>query len=208
MYLRTTKRRNADGSEVVYYQLAHNVRHPKTGRPVAQVVHNFGRADAHNRVQLTRLCRSIARVCGLEVRDASGAGDASACSDGVLAPDIVQGFTRTLGVVWALDGLWEELGIGPTLRKLLTEEGKPNRYERALLAMTGNRLCLPESKLGVWERWLDTVYLPSCGELKLDDMYEAMDFRVPSVSVRRRQKSAGQVQNLAASSWRWRTTSS
>jgi transposase len=41
--------------------------------------------------------------------------------------------------------------------------------------MTANRLCQPESKLGVWERWLKDVYLPSCQELKLSQMYEAMD---------------------------------
>ena len=26
----------------------------------------------------------------------------------------------------------------------------------------------------VWERWLERVYLPTCGELKLAQMYEAM----------------------------------
>jgi len=48
-------------------------------------------------------------------------------------------------------------------------------YERALLAMVANRLCDPESKLGVWDRWLSTVHLPSCQNLKLRHMYEAMD---------------------------------
>jgi transposase len=41
--------------------------------------------------------------------------------------------------------------------------------------MVANRLCEPESKLGVWDRWLPTVYMPSCKDLKLDHMYEAMD---------------------------------
>ncbi|MBW1967766.1 MAG: hypothetical protein JRI48_10420 [Deltaproteobacteria bacterium] len=41
--------------------------------------------------------------------------------------------------------------------------------------MTANRLCDPESKLGVWDRWLSKVYLPSCEGLKLKQMYEAMD---------------------------------
>ena len=30
--------------------------------------------------------------------------------------------------------------------------------------------------MGVWDRWLDRVYLPSCQGLKLPQMYEAMDF--------------------------------
>ena len=42
--------------------------------------------------------------------------------------------------------------------------------------MTANRLCEPESKLGVWDRWLSKVYLPSCEGLMLRQMYEAMDF--------------------------------
>ena len=33
MYLRKTKRKNRDGSEVEYYQLAHNERHPVTRKP-------------------------------------------------------------------------------------------------------------------------------------------------------------------------------
>ena len=37
MYLRTTKRRNADGSEVCYYQLADNVWDPQRKCSVATV---------------------------------------------------------------------------------------------------------------------------------------------------------------------------
>ena len=69
MYLRTTKRKNKDGSVVKYYQLAHNARHPVTRKPVAKILHNFGRADKIDRDQLVRLCRSIARVCGVTVID-------------------------------------------------------------------------------------------------------------------------------------------
>ena len=69
MYLRTTRRKNKDGSIVEYYQLAHNERHPDTRKPVARIIHSFGRADELDRDQLVRLCNSIARVCGLKVFD-------------------------------------------------------------------------------------------------------------------------------------------
>jgi hypothetical protein len=69
MYLRTTRRKNKDGSIVEYYQLAHNERHPDTRKPVARIIHSFGRADELDRDQLVRLCNSIARVCGLKVID-------------------------------------------------------------------------------------------------------------------------------------------
>lgn len=69
MYLRTTKRKNKDGSVVTYYHLAHNVRHPETKQSTPRIIHNFGRADELDRQQLVRLCRSIARVCELKVTD-------------------------------------------------------------------------------------------------------------------------------------------
>jgi hypothetical protein len=54
-------------------------------------------------------------------------------------------------------------------------KGYKASYERALLAMTANRLCEPPSKLGVWDRWLSQVFLPSCKDVKLAEMYEVMD---------------------------------
>ena len=69
MYLRTTQRKNKDGSVVQYYALAHNERHPDTGKPVARIIHSFGRADELDRDDLVRLCQSIARVCGVQVID-------------------------------------------------------------------------------------------------------------------------------------------
>jgi len=62
MYLRTTQRRNKDGSIVRYYALAENVRHPDKGHVEAKVVHSFGRADRLDRAALERLVRSIRRV--------------------------------------------------------------------------------------------------------------------------------------------------
>ncbi len=69
MYLRTTRRKKKDGTFVVYYQLAHNERHPQTRKPVAHIIHSFGRADEVDRDDLVRLCKSIARVCNLEISD-------------------------------------------------------------------------------------------------------------------------------------------
>src|SRR3954453_15078119 len=62
MYLRTTQRRNKDGSVVRYLALAENVRHPEKGYVEAKVVHSFGRADQLDRAALERLGASIQRV--------------------------------------------------------------------------------------------------------------------------------------------------
>jgi len=72
MYLRKYKRKNKNGSVVEYYKLAHNERDPETKQPIARTVHNFGRADGRVKGELLRLCKSIARVCNLEVIDSSG----------------------------------------------------------------------------------------------------------------------------------------
>jgi len=176
MYLRTTSRKNRDGTKVEYYQLAHNRRSPVTGKIEADIIHNFGRADHLDRDVLARLCRSIARVCGLTVVDPVDVAE-SVDTRGVKALQDGVRLMRTLplGPTYAIEQLWERLELGPTLRRLAADNRCPQAYERALLAMTANRLCEPESKLGVWDRWLPKVYLPSCQDLKLDQMYEAMD---------------------------------
>ena len=177
MYLRTTKRKNRDGSVVEYYQLAHNVRHEQTGKPVADIIHNFGRADELDRDDLVRLCRSIARVCGVEVRDpfTESAPNPTGELSPALPDDVKLIRTLDFGVPLVVEALWERLKIGPTLRKVMEESGGSILHERALLAITANRLCEPDSKLGVWDRWLKTVYMPTCTTLKLHQMYEAMD---------------------------------
>ena len=62
--------------------------------------------------------------------------------------------TVELGVPLAVEALWERLKIGPALRKVMEQSGGSPLHERALLAMTANRLCDPDSKLGVWDRLL------------------------------------------------------
>jgi len=171
MYLRTTKRKNKDGSVAEYYQLAHNERHPVSGKAVAKIIHNFGRTDGLDREQLKRLCRSIARVCDLTVIDPAK----DQPKDTTLPDDLKIDRTVMLGTVQAIEALWEKSGLKKTLLDLARDNRMPLLYERALFAMVANRLCAPESKLGVWDRWLETVYLPSCEGLKLRHMYAAMD---------------------------------
>jgi len=175
MYLRSTKRKNKDGSIVEYFQLAHNERHPVTRKPVAKIIHNFGRTDQLDREQLVRLCRSIARVCDLTVVDTHNDNEDAAKIDAYLAEGLKIDRTVELGLILAIEALWDKIGLRKTFCDIARANKLPLGYERALLAMTANRLCSPESKLGVWDRWLDTVYLPSCQGLKLRHMYEAMD---------------------------------
>lgn len=173
MYLRTTKRKNKDGSVVEYYQLAHNERHPETKKPVARIIHNFGRTDELDRDDLARLCRSIARVCGVKIVDSIAGDNDSSCA---FPEDLTLIRTRTLGTPLVIEALWERLRIGKILRDIGASKKLQVPYERALFAMVANRLTDPDSKLGLWERWLATVHIPSCRSLKLEQLYGAMDF--------------------------------
>src|ERR1700757_3655740 len=107
MYLRSTPRRNKDGSEVRYLQLAHNVWDPQKRRPAVQVVYNLGREDAANREALQRLVASVTRFLDPDTALAAAA-------DGLE-------FTasRPAGGAWVLDALWARLGIGKEMRRLL-----------------------------------------------------------------------------------------
>jgi transposase len=176
MYMRTTQRKNRDGSIVRYYQLAHNVREPGTGKITPKILYNFGRAEEIDCDALVRLCKSIDRVCHTGFRDTTQKQEAFLSARDLPWPEEVKIVgSRELGPVLVIEALWERLGIGSILREIMDEANYIVPYERALMAMTANRLCSPDSKLGVWDRWLPTVFLPSCWALKLPQMYEAMD---------------------------------
>jgi transposase len=177
MYLRTTKRRNADGSEVSYYQLAENTWDASRRCAVAKVVHNFGRADQVDGDMLRRLAKSILRVFGGEEPSATG-----------VPGDVRIRDTRTYGGVYVLEALWKEIGIDTVLlerdardfvehaEKDTTEEAA-RTFERALFLMVANRCLSPCSKLYCWEQWLrEEVFLPSAQDLELHHLYLAMDF--------------------------------
>lgn len=169
MYLRTTKRRNTDGKVVEYLQLAHNERSSGSGPATAKIIHNFGRADQLDRDALARLCRSIARACNLSVTEAKPPSPSQAIDGLRFDP------SKIYGEVLVIETLWERLGIGAAIREAAHRSNCKLPYERALLAMTANRLCQPESKLGACERWLPEVYLPSCQGFDADQFYQAMD---------------------------------
>jgi hypothetical protein len=167
VYLRESKRRNKDGSTVSYLQLAHNERHPKTGSPVAKVIHNFGRADKVDKEALTRLVSSISRV--LDLTDSA--------TSGVTPSEVEVVDSRRLGGVYVLDELWSRLGIG----KALIEAADGRRLdgavvERICFALVAQRCLEPGSKLAA-VRWAEErVAIPGCPMFDDDAAYAAMDF--------------------------------
>jgi len=169
VFLRETRRTNADGSVVSYLQLAHNERHPVSGNPVAKVIHNFGRADKVDRAALARLVSSISRFLTPE----QAAVAAAATAGGQV--EVLD--SRRLGGAWTLDRLWERLGIGAALRQVAAGR----RYdgvavERVLFALVAQRALEPGSKLAA-TRWIaERVAIERLVELTDDQAYRAMDF--------------------------------
>jgi len=164
MYLRSTPRRNKDGSEVRYLQLAHNVWDPQKRRSTVQVVYNFGREDAANREALQRLVASVTRFL-----DPDAALAASA--DGLEFTE-----SRPLGGTWALDALWSRLGIGQVMRTLLNGRRLDDSAERVLFALVANRALAPSSKLAA-ARWASEDVMIAGLDVTSDDArYRAMDW--------------------------------
>src|SRR5580693_4082245 len=171
MYLRITQRHNRDGSTVSYYALAESVWNPDAKRREANVVHSFGRADQLDRAELERLVKSINRV----LEDGNDDADSSPTSSN--RPEIEIERVFELGVVLAARSLWEELGIGPAIRRCTERAKLTAPHETALFAMAANRLDDPVSKLACAERWLpDIAWLPDAAGLAVDQCYRALDF--------------------------------
>ena len=166
MYLRTTQRRNADGTTVRYYQLAENTWDVAKGCAVARVVYNFGRADKLDRSTLQRLAHSILRV----VQEQEG----QVVSEDGTAIQLLDAWP--FGGIWVLEQLWKELGIDSIMKRQAGVKRSTLRLLDAIFVMVLNRTLEPVSKLYCWEQWLrEEVFLPRGNGLELHHLYLGMD---------------------------------
>ena len=143
MYLRTTQRRNKDGSVVRYVQIAHNRK--VEGGTRAEVLVNLGREDALDRNGLARLVASINRYLGVS---------AEPLDVGITGERLTVAGSRPLGTVYLLDGLWRMLGVDTALRQVLGSRRLATDVERVLFALVANRCVDPMSKLSAAECFL------------------------------------------------------
>jgi hypothetical protein len=172
VYLRETRRSNRDGSVVRYLQLAHNERHPDTGNPVAKVIHNFGRAEKVDRAALARLVSSISRFLTPEEAAAAAHGAEVEVLD-----------SRRLGGTWALDRIWERLGIGAAIGKAATGRRLDGEaVERVVFALVAQRALEPGSKLAGTKWIAERVAIEGCEGFTDDAAYAAMDFLLDALN--------------------------
>jgi hypothetical protein len=163
--LRTSKRKNRDGTEVRYLQLAHNEWDAEAGQSVVRVIYSFGREDQVDRDGIARLIGSLSRALPPGEALAAGAGGEWSFVE-----------SRPMGAAYALDGLWRRLGIDRTLAKLLRGRKLDARAERVLFALVANRAIDPSSKLAATTWVRDRVAIDGLDTLDADGCYRAMDW--------------------------------
>ena len=133
-----------------YAQLVESFRDGQ-GAPRQRTLATLGRVDEAGG-QLDAVLASLLRARGRPATEGA-------------APQVRFDSALALGDVWALDQLWRELGFD-ALAAVFRRARFTAPVEHALRVMVFNRLCDPESKLGVL-RWLETVSLPGVDSAKL-----------------------------------------
>ena len=128
MSLRTTQRRNTDGSVVRYVQLAHN--RLVEGTTQAQVLLNLGREDKLDPDGLGRLVASINRYLGEPASTEAGVDIRELVGDALTVAG-----SRPMGTVPLLDALWRQLGVDSALRGVLGPRRFSTDVERVLFAL-------------------------------------------------------------------------
>jgi transposase len=130
-----------------YVQLIESFR-DDDGRVKKRTVATLGRADQLSG-ELDSVIAGLLKVAGREPVKLLPAISASSLSFES---------ARALGNVWTLTEIWKELGFSD-LRRVFRRTRHAIDVEALIRIMVLNRLCDPDSKLGVL-RWLQTVALP------------------------------------------------
>ena len=131
-----------------YVQLVESYR-DEAGRVKKRTVATLGRAEQVDG-SLDAVINGLLQITGREPMAAKPP-----------APTVSFESARALGNVWALTELWKSLGFSG-LRRVFRRTRRTTDVEALIRLMVLNRLCDPESKLGVL-RWVQTVALPDFG---------------------------------------------
>jgi hypothetical protein len=178
VFVRTSTRKNSNGTRVSYLQLVHNEWDAAAKTTRAKVLYSFGRADQLDRPAIERLITALTRVLGTEPAAGTGGGPDRARAAGM--PGLVFTESRPLGGAWLLDQLWHRLGIDTLLRGLAAGTRRDVVVERVLFALVANRALAPCSKLAATSWIAHDVHLPGLtgGDYRVSDdaCYRAMDW--------------------------------
>jgi transposase len=148
-----------------YVQLVEAYRDAANGHPKQRTVATLGRLDQLN-TELKSVIAGLQRVTGQTP---------AVASPPVVPPVLSFDAARDFGDVWTLTELWNALGFDG-LRTVFGSTRHSIDVEALIRVMVFNRLCEPDSKLGVL-RWLETVALPGTSLASIDHQHllRAMD---------------------------------
>ena len=130
-----------------YVQLVQAYR-DEAGAPKQRTVATLGRLDQLS-TELESVISGLLRVTGKALPEVTPAPT---------TPAVAFESARDFGDVWALTELWNSLGFD-RLRSVFRRTRHGIEVEALVRVMVFNRLCDPDSKLGVL-RWVQTVSLP------------------------------------------------
>jgi transposase len=134
-----------------YVQLVESYR-DDAGRVKKRTVATLGRLDQLTG-ELDSVIDGLLKVAGREPVVVPSITTSAGATAGVSFES-----ARALGNVWTLTEIWKELGFSD-LRRVFRRTRHTIDVEALIRIMVLNRLCDPDSKLGVL-RWLQTVALP------------------------------------------------
>jgi len=120
------------------------------GVPRQRQIAQLGRLDELDEQMVNGLIENLRRFTGFGTPPPEG-----------VEPEFER--ARELGPTWLLSELWQSLGFCSLLRTALRSSRRAFDAEAAIRLMVFNRVCDPDSKLGVL-RWLEGVVMPGLSD--------------------------------------------
>ncbi len=144
-------------------------------RRYVQLVESFRNAEGKVRQRTLATLGRLDRMDGALESVIDGLMKITGRAAPTFSPTLTFESSRAFGDLWALQQLWHSLGFS-TLSRVFAKTRHTMDVEGLIRAMVFNRLCDPESKLGVL-RWLETVAFPGLevAAVTHDHLLRAMD---------------------------------
>lgn len=146
-----------------YLQLVESFR--EDGKVKQRMIASLGRLD---QVKVKALIADLERSIG--VKPPGAAPDAPAQG----ATPVAFASARAFGDLYALQCLWQELGLGAALKRCLRSSHRQFDAEALVRTMVFNRLSDPRSKLALLD-WLARVEMPGLSQVSHQQLLRAMD---------------------------------
>ena len=153
MYIYEKKRTDKNGNKVAYLQLCISYK-DNGGKPRRKTILHLGKkGDPNIEIKLKEIANKMNRVAGIyDVVDVHN--------------DIFTTWSKHIGPKLVFRKLWEDLKLDFIFH---------SKYHEHIFMMVLNRLCDPHSKLACME-WKKEVYEPMWDDIKLHDLYLALDW--------------------------------